>query len=119
MSETNKEIVQNLHSCAVAFHEAQVKYGFNGKSAQYQIGFDRAFHAGWKAAKQDVSEWIKTSDRLPTYRDSNDVGSIFVFFRGLVQEVHWEYFSKLIDDEYTHWMARPKLSLPKPPMEQS
>lgn len=73
----------------------------------------------WQAAKQDVGEWVKTSERLPKHIDADDDGRIYVFFNEKVLFVEFDNFDYLIDESYTHWMAKPKSTAPQPPRVQS
>ena len=92
--------------------------GFDTKKGCYELGYTQESYLSWQAAKQSVGEWVKCSDRAPTYEDADEGGQVWYSWSAdscIIQS--WLTVSEQGREEGV-WMARVKNIRPQPPKDQ-
>lgn len=124
--------VTGLFECLSQFFEDKADTWVRSESNPdaYEDNELQAAWVGWQcadserytppnSAKHDVGDWVKVSDRLPTFSDSDNNSELWVFHvSGEVALLDYQELS-INGKYYPYWMTKPKSTTPQPPKEQS
>lgn len=65
-----------------------------------------------------MSEWIKTSEKLPEWEDADESGKVWVWSPH-EPDAFLVYFGYVGTNDITHWMPKPKATPPEPPQAET